>query len=297
VSLSPGRYTQMRVVLAANGGATPLANSVLPTGGSEVALATPSAAQGGLKVGVNMDVLADKTADFVVDFDACRSIVKTASTGAYQLKPVINVVPRLSDVNNRVTGYVTSGLASTTLVSAQRDGVSIKATQPDANGKFTLAPLPEGTYDIVIASSGRALSTITGVPVTAAAATAVNANTNPISPANAQTLTASGVVTLTPAPAVVEALVLARKTYEGGPTVEVAATVADGGNGAFTLALPGGEARKAAYVANATSIVFTADSGGVSNKFTLQLNAGTATKTQDIQFTSSLLTGLVLTLP
>src|SRR5215207_2334268 len=36
--LPAGRYTQMRLVLAANGNNAPFANSVLPSGGSEVAL-------------------------------------------------------------------------------------------------------------------------------------------------------------------------------------------------------------------------------------------------------------------
>ncbi len=44
-------------------------------------------------------------------------------------------------------------------VSAQKDGVVLKATQPDSTGKFVLAPLDptKSPYDVVI--SGPALTT------------------------------------------------------------------------------------------------------------------------------------------
>lgn len=46
--LPTGKYTQRRLLRAANGNASPLANSVVPAAGAEVPLSTPSALQSGL---------------------------------------------------------------------------------------------------------------------------------------------------------------------------------------------------------------------------------------------------------
>lgn len=101
-SLPAGRYQQLRLVLSDNGATAPFANAVIPTGSKdEVALTTPSADQTGLKINTNMDVIASQTADFVIDFDACKSIVTTSgngngSSGRYLLKPVLTVARRMS---------------------------------------------------------------------------------------------------------------------------------------------------------------------------------------------------------
>ena len=84
-SLPAGKYTQLRLILGANDSNTPLANSVLPTGGSETALTTPSGQQSGAKLNVDIDVAAGKVADFVLDFDACKSVVTRGNSGGYNL--------------------------------------------------------------------------------------------------------------------------------------------------------------------------------------------------------------------
>ena len=71
----------MRLVLAANDAGNPMANAIKPIDGSEVALTTPSGAQSGLKMNVGIDVAANQLADFVLDFDACKSFVKLGNTG------------------------------------------------------------------------------------------------------------------------------------------------------------------------------------------------------------------------
>ena len=80
-------------MLASNGGANPLANSVVPTGGGETALTMPSAQQSGLKMNVDIDVAAGQIADVVLDFDACKSVVRRGNSGQYNLKPVITRDP------------------------------------------------------------------------------------------------------------------------------------------------------------------------------------------------------------
>jgi len=140
-SLPAGKYTQLRLVLAANGSVAPFANSVVPTGGVETALDTPSAQQSGLKLNTNIDVPPDKVADFVLDFDACKSVVKRGNSGRYNLKPVISVIPLLSDAGMRVVGFVHQAIANaSTLVSLQSAGAPVKTTVPDASGQFVLYP-------------------------------------------------------------------------------------------------------------------------------------------------------------
>ena len=91
--LPAGKYTQLRLVLADNN-SVPFANSAKPTGESEVALQTPSGQQSGVKTNIDITVGANTTADFVLDFDACKSIVAAGGSGKYLLKPVLSIVPR-----------------------------------------------------------------------------------------------------------------------------------------------------------------------------------------------------------
>jgi len=93
--LPTGSYSQLRLVLSDNSpGAAVMANAVQPPGAAAVALSTPSAQQSGLKLRARFDVTAGQLADLVLDFDACKSIVKTGDSGQYTLNPVVNVMPR-----------------------------------------------------------------------------------------------------------------------------------------------------------------------------------------------------------
>jgi len=175
--LPAGKYNQMRFVLAPNDASNPLANSVTPTGASETAVATPSGAQSGLKMNVDIQVDADKVADFALDFDTCRSFVRLGNSG-YLLKPVIAVIPRISDAVTRVTGQVALPIAtSATSVSLQLNGQPVRSTPPDSTGRFVLYPVPVGVYDLVITAPGRVVTTITGVPVTSTSSTTVRSRT------------------------------------------------------------------------------------------------------------------------
>lgn len=295
-TLPAGKYTQLRLVLATNDASNPLANSITPTGGAETALTTPSATQSGLKMNVDIEVAANKLADFILDFDACKSFVKVGQSNTWILKPVITVVPRLSDAGSRVVGYVSAALAvGSTSVSVQQNGVPVKSTPPDSTGKFVLYPVPAGTYDLVVSAAGRVTATITGVPVVDTAFTNVNASTAPIDPPTSTMRTASGTVTTGATP--IDAMVAASKTYTGGPTVVVANAPVDGGSGAFSYALPSGAPVKTGYVANAASQPFAADSAVPTGKYTLAATSGGATKSVGIDVTSADSTGTAFTFP
>ncbi len=274
--LPAGKYTQLRLVLAPNDAANPLANSVIPTGGTETALTTPSGQQSGLKMNVDIDVAADKIADVVLDFDACKSVVKRGNSGQYNLKPVITVVPVISDAGLRVIGYVDPALGTaTTQVSVQTAGVPVKATAPDATGKFVLYPVPVGTYDLVVTSSGRVNAVMTGVPVLSTAFTTVNSTALAISPPVATQRAVTG--TVTPATATVRAL----QPFTGGPTVEVAWGAVDATTGAFSFSLPIEAPVKTAYVANPATLTFAPDATA-AGKYTLEATSAGVTKKQDI---------------
>lgn len=275
-ALPAGTYTQMRLVLAANvTGQTP-ANSVVPTGAAETALTTPSGQQSGIKLNVDIDVAADKVADVVLDFDACKSVVKRGASGQYNLKPVIAVTPVLSDAGLRVVGYVDPSIAlGSTTVSVQSGGVPVKSTVPDATGKFTLYPVPVGDYDLVITAAGRVTAVMTGVPVITTAYTNVNTSALGILPPVATTRAVSG--TVTPATATVRAL----QALTGGPTIEAAWLPVDATTGAFTAALPIEAPVRTAYVANPTSLAFAADAGA-AGKYTLEAASDGAAKTQAV---------------
>ncbi len=127
----------------------------MPSGGGEIALTTPSAQQSGIKINVDIDVAAGQTADVVLDFDACKSVVRRGNSGQYNLKPVISATSVVSSVGLRVVGYLVPSVAAgiDDGVGAER-GAPVKSTKPDGTGAFVLYPVPAGTYDLVIASPG-----------------------------------------------------------------------------------------------------------------------------------------------
>ena len=290
--LPAGKYNQIRLVLGSNDATTPLANSVVPTGGKEIALDTPSATQSGLKLNANVDVPAGMVADFVLDFDACKSVIKRGNSGKYNLTPVISVIPRISDASLKVIGFVDPSLATVaagTSVSVQAAGVMIKATPPDATGKFVLFPVPAGTYDLVVTSRDHATAVLTGVPAVATGATTINASTNPIAPPVSTFRSVTG--TVTPFTATTRAV----QVLTGGTSVEVAWGSVNADTGAFAYSLPIAAAVKGAYSASATALSFTADAATAA-KYSIVANNGTTDKAVAIDATA-VVPALAITFP
>jgi hypothetical protein len=216
-SLAAGHYSQLRLVLDPNTG-NALANSVVLTGTTnEVSLETPSAVQSGLKLTHEFDVAAGQRVDLVLDFDACKSIVARGN-GKFGLKPVINVIPT---VLNGISGFVSPG--SSVLVSAQQNGVVVRATVPNATtGEFFLARIPPGNYDVVFTANNKATSVIATVPVpTTTANVPVSTVGLPIAlQPSAAVHAISGTVNL-PAAYADTGLVSAQQTFAAGPKVTV----------------------------------------------------------------------------
>ena len=136
----------MRLVLAANTAANPLANAIKPTGGVETALTTPSGQQSGLKMNVNLAVPAGQVADFAIDFDACKSFVKAGNSGKIpsEAGAVGDPDPVCCGPAHRRLRRSLAGIAPAPAVSAQLAGTPVRATPPDASGRFVLYPVPAG---------------------------------------------------------------------------------------------------------------------------------------------------------
>ncbi len=239
-TLPAGHYTQLRLVLDPNT-ATTLVNSVVPTGGVETALVTPSAVQSGIKLVNQFDVAVGERVDLVLDFDACKSIV-TRGNGTYALKPVIKVVPF---VPNGIKGFVDLALLnSSVLVTAQQSGVIIQTTAPTTTGEFFLARLAAGNYDVVLTANGRATAVIAAVPVASTTTIVTLSSTGtPITMPVSLERTISGTATLNPVSSTEAAYVAARQTFGPAPVVTVKSVAADElstvpGPGAYSLTLP-----------------------------------------------------------
>lgn len=268
-ALPAGTYTQLRLVLAANTPANPLANSLVPTGGTDVPLQTPSAQQTGLKIPVNITVEAGQTADFVIDFDACMSVVRAGKSGRYILEPVLSVIPRAGNGGLSVEGHLTSLPQAGAAVSLQRDGLVARATVTDAQGRFLLSPVPAGTYDLVIAAEGRATLVMTGVPVSQTGPTTINLPSTPMALGNSAMQSVSGTVSISgSSSAPDDAVVRALQTVHGR-LIQSRARPADADTGEYRFSLPIAAPASTAYSATATSYTFTPD-GGAAARYTVQ---------------------------
>jgi hypothetical protein len=288
-NLDAGRYTQLRLVLAENDGTAPLENSIERVGGGgEIALDTPSAQQSGLKLNnLNLTVAADQVADVVLDFDACKSVVKRGNSGQYNLKPVITVIPVLSSTNQRVVGWVDPVLAlDSTSISVQSTGSVARATPPITadgldKGKFVLFPVPVGSYDLVITANGRATAVMTGVPVTETAITYANAASAPISMPASAMRAAAGAVSRNGSFEDSDAEVAVTQQLDGTLTVEVAAQPVDALDGTFAFSLPASAPLRAAYASGATP-TFTAVDAAAGLYRLIASVFGEAPQTEDL---------------
>jgi hypothetical protein len=267
-TLPAGQYTQMRLLLSPNGSGAP-ANYVVPSSGSmmPVAMATPSAQQSGIKLIHGFTIEAGKTTALVLDFDACKSIVRRGN-GSLGLKPVIQVMPMTLTA---IAGYVQTGLTDVT-VSAQKNGVVLKATQPNASGRFVLAPLDptKGPYDVVFTGTNLTTSVIAGVPVSAEQTTALNASADAVTLPTSPSGTVTGAVG--PAGARETGAVRAVQAVGTVPAVEVAHVNVDPATGDYSLLLPTAAPRLLTYSnPMVTPLNFQAQAG--AGKYKLEASA------------------------
>jgi len=268
--LAAGHYTQLRLVLDPNNGAG-FANSVVPVGGVETALVTPSAVQSGIKLIHEFDVPSGGRVDLALDFDACKSIV-VRGNGTYALKPVIKVIPF---VLNGINGFVAPALlGSNAMVTAQQNGEVVRTTAPNAQtGEFLLARLAPGTYDVVFTANGRATAVIASVPVaTATSIVMVSTSAARITLPVSDTHKISGTVILNPADPATVVDVAAKQTFGATPTVTVKSVAADEvASGAYSLTLPIGEPQLGQY--SATLPIALVTQAGMAGQYAVEASA------------------------
>lgn len=267
--LATGHYTQLRLVLDPNT-ANGLANSVVPTGGVETPLITPSAVQSGIKLVNQFDVVSGQRVDLLLDFNACKSIVKRGN-GAYALKPVVKVIPY---VLNGIEGFVDPTLlGSNVIVTAQQNGTIVQTTAPStATGKFFLARVATGNYDVAITADNHAAAVITSVPVVSTTSvTTISTNTSPIALLTSNTHSVSGTEVLLPTSSATVSYVTAKQTFGTTPTLTLKEVAADDLSGAYTLILPTAAPLLGQYSAT-LPIVFTAQTS-MAGKYNIEASA------------------------
>jgi hypothetical protein len=274
--LAPGKYTQMRLLLADNASASagqPIPNAVVPSGGSETALKTPSGQQSGLKMNVDIDIAANQLADFVIDFNACKSIVRAGNSGNILLKPVLAVTPVfVTGVQGSVDASIANG--DTTLALETDQGVVVKTTTPVPTSDKFLLPVAPGSYNLVVTSKGHATAVVTGVVVSADTVTTIAST---IDPPTSNTGTIAGTVT---APAPIDVALAARQSLAGGAKIEVASTAADATLGSYAFTLPVAPPSVAAYTSG--TLTFANDTAA-AGKYTIAATSSATTKTSALQ--------------
>jgi uncharacterized protein DUF4382 len=258
--LTAGHYQQLRLVLVPNSNNPnqPLANSVIlstaPT--TEIALATPSAIQSGIKLSHQFDVASGQHVDVVLDFNACNSIVPQgiAPSITYLLKPVIQVTTGL--LTDGIDGFVDlSLLPSNVVVTAQQNnGTIVRTTVPNTKtGEFFLGSLaefcpnsPPCFFNVVITADGYPAAVIAAVPVASNSITPISTTTARFTfGATSTSHNISGTVTLQTNPATDEATVVvgAQQTLNSSLTATIKSQVATAststiGQYGYTLTLP-----------------------------------------------------------
>ncbi|WP_244197935.1 DUF4382 domain-containing protein [Caballeronia ptereochthonis] len=278
-ALPAGQYQQVRLLLASNSSNT-LANSVVPSGGTEQPLDTPSATQSGYKIIQPFTVQPNTLVDLVLDFNACKSIV-TRGNGSYALKPVVTATP--TTVSGQIAGYVGRAQAGAT-VYAEQGGKVVKGTLADSTGKFVLSPLiqssTQGTYDVVIVQKNVATGIVRSVPVVVNTSTAVSTSDAPIALPSSSMSTVSGKATAT-----ANALVRASQPIDAG-TYEIASVNANLDTGTYALSLPAAAPIVSTY-SGALPLSFAA-APAAAGQYTLEADAASgATQSTSVNATTN----------
>lgn len=133
-----GKYTQVRIIID---------SAEIGVDGQVYPLEIPSGAQTGLKFGPQFTISEGQKYELVLDFDVCRSIIKTGA-GNYKLKPRIRVIAMA--VTGSISGTVLNPVhLPVSYAIAGADTVTSSIVDP-TDGKFVLAFLPEDIYKVVV---------------------------------------------------------------------------------------------------------------------------------------------------
>ncbi|MCD6680859.1 MAG: DUF4382 domain-containing protein [Burkholderiaceae bacterium] len=267
-SLPEGHYTQVRLVLSEANGANQITLTGNPT---PISLDTPSAQQSGLKLKHGFDVAAGEEVDLVLDFDACKSIVKRGGQDRYNLKPVVSVLP--ISVGSIEGAAVAAAGADDAWASLQKTDPTtgevtiVRATTVRDDGTWKLSPVPVSSssgYNLVIGAPGYANVVFTNVPVQSGVATAVPGVTLVASTARR----IEGTITSAGANNSAQAL----QEVATGVVIEADFATADADTGEYAMSVPSGAARVAPYAASSPAFV----TGSNAGQYVVRASDGTA---------------------
>lgn len=134
-----GELSQIRLILGEN--------NTVHKGGDSHDMKTPSAQQSGLKLNIHNTFVAGVEYEYIIDFDAARSIVTTGS-GKYILKPVLRVFTRA--ISGSIEGTIVPVKAKPLIwaISAEMD--SLGSFADTISGRFIFRGLKEGTYKLSV---------------------------------------------------------------------------------------------------------------------------------------------------
>lgn len=163
--LEAGTYDQVRLILTSGSEAY-----VEFDDGSTQEIEVPSAAQSGYKINGEFEVLANGESEVVLDVDLRKALVLRGN-GEYNLRPTARLIGKSesgtimgsvdasqmnSDTKTVVYAY-TEGTFSDSEMSEPAEGSarfegSVNSATVNATGDFTLAFMPEGDYEIIVAT-------------------------------------------------------------------------------------------------------------------------------------------------
>jgi hypothetical protein len=175
--LDVGAYNQIRLIIGETpesennifGEPHPAANYVILNDGSDTikSLKIPSGINTGIKLVHQFVVKEDQVVELLLDFDACRSVVKAGNSGKYILKPTIKVIDTFN--KSVVFGLVTDDspvpvpLGWATVSAQISDGSSAAVVRstltdlgdevPGDKGKYELLLSPTQSYKVVVFKS------------------------------------------------------------------------------------------------------------------------------------------------
>lgn len=167
--LPAGNYNQIRLF--------PVSATVTDSDGTHN-VDIPSAANTGVKVNINAELVANAVQTLLLDFNVDKSLIKTGN-GQYKLQPVLVGVIKVQ--SGTVVGTVTDGTtplnnvqvkATYTEGSAYDIGTEVNTSATMSDGTFTVWALLPGTYTLDFtwtSEDGTVVKTaqVTGVVVTA----------------------------------------------------------------------------------------------------------------------------------
>lgn len=141
-------------------------NTLVLKDGTTHPLNTPSAQQSGLKLKVNQTLLGGVSYEFLMDFDADRSVVKAGNSGIYNLHPVVRVTTAAT--SGVIKGTIANITVAKQVLASVVVGTETISTYANAQGVFQLNGVPAGTYTLTLTpdpTSGLLAKTIPDVIV------------------------------------------------------------------------------------------------------------------------------------